>query len=242
VIEAEALLGVTGLLPPYHVQTADQWPGNNEVNASRVLVESLKTQLTAVLEQDEPKKLTASGLGPTFHKRLAAPPNYPDMVADLGPLVGLQLATAYTDAHQTARAAVMASYPGKDIDLGFTVGTAEPSDLELSRYLFGADIIENHRIVTDLQSAALSRRVLALYLACFPETYAILIAHLFEIVTRKRATGWRPAWWLEHQLRIFLQAPLRGPLEATEPPPPANNTRGSVNTKALAVPGTEVPK
>jgi hypothetical protein len=253
VIEAEALLAVTGLLLPLPTGDVERRRAlRTALIASRIKVTELRTDLLAALERDEPIKLRVNDQKPTYAKRLAAQPDYETTMEDLDDLSTLGLAGAYRLAHENARQILLDRAPKVSIDY-VTGPQAQPVDpCAQDQYLHEVDNVENQRIVLDLHSAAILPEAVEVFSACFPEIYDYLVSELRTAYTKKGESGWTPPHWLEYAIRIFLKAPSEGPVDvhspaAQAPPKPAEEaapagSKADLNTKALAVPGTELPK
>lgn len=242
-LEAEALLATTGLLLP---------PDRSAVIASRIKVKELTNQLLAALDREEPARLRVNDQKSSYAKRLAVPPDYQSTIEALEDLTTLGLAGAYQLAHTNARHVLLARAPKVSID--YVSGTKpQPVDpLAEAQYLHEVDTVENQRLIHDVASAAVLPEAVEVFKAAFPTLHGHLAGELRTSLVRKAATGWVPPHWLESALRLFLQAPAEGPVDVHSPAAPASPEpkqeepkkagKTDLNTKALSVHGTELPK
>lgn len=234
---------MTGLLPPWQHPEGAPWPDASAVNGARTILEDLKKQLLGALDRDSPARLRVKKTTDAYFDRLAKDPNYPDMVADLEPLVGLEIATQYQVAHMNARQILKDRHPTINVESVSGIRVFDPDPVAQTRFLFEADVIENQRIALDLQAAALNDGFVQVFQAAFPLMYGELFKALQDELIDRASKKWFPPYWLDRSVRRFLQAPAKGTIDLhSPPPPPPKNARGAINVKALAVPGTEVPK
>lgn len=242
-LDAEQILAMTGLLPPWQHPAGAPWPDASAVNGSRTILEDLKKQLLGALDRDSPARVRVKKTTDAYFERLAKDPSYPDMVADLDDYVGLEIAMQWQTAHMNAREVLMSRHPTINVESVSGIRIFPPDPVAQTRFLFEADVVENQRIALDLQAAALNDGFVQVFQAAFPLMYGQMFKALQTELNNRAARNWYPPFWLDRAVRIFLQAPAKGAIDLhAPPPPPPKNARGAINVKALAVPGTEVPK
>lgn len=240
---AEQLLAMTGLLPPYNAPAGTPWPDRNAVRGAKTILEDLTKQMLEALDRREPIRLRTRKTTATYFERLAVEPDYASMMESLEPLVGLGMAAEYQDLHMSVRQLVMGRHPTINVETVNTTLMLASDAVSEAKFLFEADVVENQRICLDLQACALYPASVDIFAQAFPLIYAELFTKLETAMVEKTVKGWRPPYWLDYSLRRFLQAPMTGVIDlSAAPPTPPKNSRGSLNVKALAVPGTEVPK
>lgn len=218
-----------------------QEPDATSLLASKTVLKEVQTELLAALDLQDPAPLRANPIKPSYIDRVAKEPSYQEWVGFLERRLGLDEAGAYQLLHQQARQYVKERYPGQE--LTGIVGSiqAPPNESAMNRWRFLVDTIENQRLGLDVKAAALLPANVEAFKTCFPESYAVLAEAIRAELNKRSAKAvgkWRPNWWQDQVIRLFLQAPPKAAPPPPAPPPAPEPGKVKLNTDDLEpIPG-----
>ncbi len=229
-ILAEGILMATGLL---------ERPTATHVRAAPGLVADLRQELVDALDREDPGRLYVSPERPGYYDRLTAEPDYATWATEVERRHGVEARDAYTVLHQQARRVLLDLRPVSTIDTVLGPKVMPLDALSLDRWALEVDVVEGLRVCKDIAAGALLKEVVDVFSACFPETYAYLIAELGPQLDKRAAANqsWMPPDWLADSLRVFEKRPFGATLEIKPPkppaPPPKRSKGGDLDTEGL---------
>ena len=226
-LQAEGTLYATGLTAV---------PDRSTVAAWAKLLGDLRSDLLAVLKQEDPVRLLVTVTKPGYSDQLAAKPDYEAITQALHP-VDDSLAAEYVLLHQTARAAVLARVPSTFLTTALGEVEVPPAQDAQEEFLYEVDALEvPGRFAAHAAAAALLPEVVSLFAAVYPQVYAWLVVEFEAKRADLSKPGQLPPYWLEDVVRVLRQLP---PEPQLVPPPPAAPpaTRKSLGTEQFRTPG-----
>jgi hypothetical protein len=197
-------------------------PGRTHVIAAQGLLEDLRDGVLAVLDKDDPGELETHGRTKAYFDELSKDPDYVTPQNFLKPLLGDESMAEYMMLHAAARQMLLDRWPKSEMDTVMGSVSMPPDEESELQWLLEADTIENpNRLPKDLAAAALLPECVEVFSTAFPKTYDWLVLELKTRMIEKFAGGWRPEFWVEDALRIFMKMAFDAAVELSpEPDPP----------------------